>query len=71
MEPGSFMDEWIGGTVKRYEVVGNTLIGWSMTVSAEDVEDARAQAEEYWSWNQTYEDVQMDVLDVETGEVAQ
>lgn len=56
--------------MKQFEVSGNTQIGFSMVVSAENAEQAREKAKDLWSWNTTSEDIQMDVWDAETGDPA-
>lgn len=44
----------------KWTVDGNTQIGWSCLVEAETEEEAIEKAKEYWNFNTTYEDVQVD-----------
>lgn len=45
--------------MKTYTVDGNTLIGWSVVVQANNEQEAEEKAKQFWNHNTTHESVEV------------
>lgn len=57
--------------MNTYTVDGTTTIGWSVVIQAPDAATAEQKAQEFWEHNTTYEQVDVNGVYDQNGELAQ